>query len=170
MRVSLREARSQTYGGEVAWEEWERLKAEAAERGAARMQLNQVGPGGTGKEDLVVHQDDLGAVGHEAFILHGELWKRADIAGTGADKNGSGSTMQAAAALKSHGLGLGSELESTVEIWTSQVKHVLQACAHISNHLDYSKKLYAQEDQRIGADIRGRTGPLPVSALNDYFK
>ncbi|WP_186779310.1 hypothetical protein [Streptomyces salinarius] len=88
----------------------------------------------------------------------------------GADKSGSGSTMQAAAALKRGGLGLGSELESTVEIWTSQVKHVLQACAHISNHLDYSKKLYAHEDAKIAAEIRGRTGPLPVSVLNDYFK
>lgn len=156
-------------GGEMAWDEWKRLKAEASERRAAGMQLNQAGPAGTGDGDLVVHQDDLGAVGHEAFILHGELQKRADIAGTGADKNGFGSTMQAAAALKSHDLMLGSELESTVEIWTSQVKHVLQACAHISNHLDYSKKLYAQEDQKIGADIRGRTGPLPVSALYDYF-
>ncbi|WP_374385269.1 hypothetical protein [Streptomyces sp. D2-8] len=134
------------------------------------MRLNQAGAAGAGDSDLVVHQDDLGAVGHEAFILHGELKKKADVAGTGVDKNGSGSTMQAAAALKSHNLGLGAELESTVEIWTSQVKHVLQACAHISNHLDYSKKLYAREDAGIAAEIRGRTGPLPVSALNDYFK
>jgi hypothetical protein len=134
------------------------------------MQLNQAPPGGSGDSDLVVYQDDLGAVGHEAFILHGELKKKADIAGTGADKNGSGSTMQAAAALKSHNLGLGAELESTVEIWSSQVKHVLQACAHISNHLDYTKKMHAQEDAGIAAEIRGRTGTLPVSALNEYFK
>ncbi|MCK8432123.1 hypothetical protein G3I77_03510 [Streptomyces sp. D2-8] len=154
----------------MAWEEWERAKAAASEGQAARMRLNQAGAAGAGDSDLVVHQDDLGAVGHEAFILHGELKKKADVAGTGVDKNGSGSTMQAAAALKSHNLGLGAELESTVEIWTSQVKHVLQACAHISNHLDYSKKLYAREDAGIAAEIRGRTGPLPVSALNDYFK
>ncbi|MEU9669552.1 hypothetical protein AB0J81_13330 [Streptomyces bobili] len=154
----------------MAWEEWERAKAAASEGQAARMQLNQAGPAGAGDSDLVVHQDDLGSVGHEAFILHGELKKKADIVGAGVDKHGSGSTMQAAAALKSHNLGLGSELESTVEIWTSQVKHVLQACAHISNHLDYSKKLHAREDARIAAEIRGRTGPLPVSALNDYFK
>lgn len=157
-------------GNELAWEEWERAKAAASESLAARMQLNQAGPGAADDADLVVHQDDLGAVGHEAFILHGELKKKADIAGTGVDKNGSGSTMQAAAVLKSHNLGLGSELESTVEIWTSQVKHVLQACAHISNHLDYSKKLHAQEDARIATEIGGRTRPLPVSVLNDYFK
>lgn len=157
-------------GDELAWEEWERAKATASRGRAARMQLNQAGSGGAGDSDLMVYQDDLGAVGHEAFILHGELKKKADIAGAGVDKNGSGSTMRAAAELKSHNLGLGSELESTVEIWTSQVKHVLQACAHISNHLNYSRKLHTREDARIAAEIRGRTGPLPVSVLKDYFK
>ncbi|MFD9406718.1 hypothetical protein ACFWBN_06780 [Streptomyces sp. NPDC059989] len=34
--------------------------------------------------DLVVTQDDLGAVGHEAFIVHGHLRGKTDIAGTGA--------------------------------------------------------------------------------------
>jgi hypothetical protein len=154
----------------MVWDEWERAKTAVRDSHEVRTQLNQVGSEGAGDQDLVVYQDDLGAVGHEAFILHGELKKRADIAGAGADKSGSGSTMQAAASLKSGGLGLGSELESTVEIWTSQVKHVLQACAHISNHLDYSKKLYAQEDAKIAAEIRGRTGTLPVSVLNEYFK
>ncbi|WP_225636471.1 hypothetical protein [Streptomyces solaniscabiei] len=154
----------------MVWDEWESAKTAVRDSHAVRTQLDQVGSEGTGDQDLVVYQDDLGAVGHEAFILHGELKKRADIAGAGADKGGSGSTMQAAALLKSAGLGLGSELESTVEIWTSQVKHVLQACAHISNHLDYSKKLYAHEDAKIAAEIRGRTGTLPVSVLNEYFK
>jgi hypothetical protein len=154
----------------VVWEEWEKAKAAASAGGSTRVQLNQTAPVDAGDADLVVHQDDLGAVGHEAFILHGELKKKADIAGAGADKNGSGSTMQAASSLKSHHLGLGSELESTVEVWTSQVKNVLQACAHISNHLDYTKKLHAQEDVGIAAEVRGRTGPLPVSSLNDYFK
>ena len=55
-------------------------------------------------------------------------------------------------------------------MWTSQVKSVLQACAHISNHLDYSKKLHAHDDTRIAADLSGRTGPVPVSVLNEYFK
>ncbi|MGW1148573.1 hypothetical protein ACWD6I_26860, partial [Streptomyces sp. NPDC002454] len=135
-----------------------------------RMQLNKSAPGSSGGDkDLVVNQDDLGAVGHEAFVLHGELRKRADIAGKGADGSGSGSTMQASEVLASHNLRLGGEMALTVEVWSSQVKHVLQACAHISNHLDYSKKLHAQEDVRIADEIRGRTGPPPVSALNDYF-
>jgi hypothetical protein len=155
----------------MAWEEWEQAKAAVRERRETRMQLNQTAPGsGSADAALVVNRDDLGAVGHEAFILHGELKRRADIAGAGADPNGSGSTMQAAIGLTSCNLGLGAELASTVEVWNAQVKHVLQACAHISNHLDYSRKLHAHEDARIADELRGRTGPLPVSALNNYFK
>ncbi|MEV4879343.1 hypothetical protein [Streptomyces cyaneofuscatus] len=153
----------------MAWDEWERAK-EAAAKGPGGMQLNAGGPANAVSPDLVVQQDDLGAVGHEAFVLHSELKKRADIAGAGTDKNGAGSTMQAAAALKGHNLGLGSELATTVEVWTSQVKHVLQACAHISNHLDFTKKLHARDDVKIAAEISSRTGPVPVSALNDYFR
>ncbi|WP_432007253.1 hypothetical protein [Streptomyces parvus] len=153
----------------MAWEEWERSK-EAVAEGHTPMRLNEAGSQGAAAADLVVHQDDLGAVGHEAFVLHGELKRRADIAGTGADKSGAGSTMQAAAVLKSHSLRIGSELETTVEVWSSQVKHVLQACAHISNHLDFTKKLHARDDVKIAAEVSGRSGPIPVSALNDYFR
>ncbi|MEU9160670.1 hypothetical protein AB0D29_10440 [Streptomyces sp. NPDC048424] len=155
----------------MAWDEWERAKTAARDDREVTTRLNQAPAAGSAEDgDLVVNQDDLGAVGHEAAILHGELKKRADIAGAGIDQNGAGSTMRAAAALKSRNLALGAELELTVEVWTSQVKYVLQACAHISNHLDYSKKLHAQEDARIAAELKGRTGPPSVSALNDYFK
>ncbi|MFE7412281.1 hypothetical protein [Streptomyces laurentii] len=158
----------------MAWEEWEQAKAAVASAsgggGDTGMRLNSVGPGESGGADLVVRQDDLGAVGHEAFILHGELSKKGDIAAAGSGNGSSGSTMQAAAALKSHHLGLGSELETTVETWTSQVKHVLQACAHISNHLDFSKKSSQHDDDTIAASVSGRSGPVPVSALNEYFK
>ncbi|MGA5321845.1 hypothetical protein ACPCIU_15570 [Streptomyces seoulensis] len=154
----------------MVWQEWENAKAGAREAREARTQLNGVGAAGADDHDLVVHQDDLGGVGHEAFVLHGELKKKADIAGAGLDKDGSGSTMRAAATLKSHHFGLGGELETTVEIWTSQVKHVLQACAHISNHLDYTKKRHTAEDAKIVADLSGRSGPVPVSDLDKDFR
>ncbi|GAA1017345.1 hypothetical protein GCM10009564_54890 [Streptomyces thermogriseus] len=59
----------------MAWEEWESLKAQAAERRSTQMQLNQAdgGGGGGGSSDLVVRRDDLGAVGHEAYILWDNL-------------------------------------------------------------------------------------------------
>lgn len=161
----------------MAWEEWEQLKADAARKQSASMELNHLqntnsagGAAGAGG-DLVVHQDDLGAVGHEAFILHDHLRKGADIAGAGSGKGHEGSSMQAAASLKSHHFVMGSAIEKTVDIWTAQVKSVLQACAHISNHLDFSKKLHSKDDERIAADLRGRDGSaMPVSRLNEYFK
>ncbi|MFE3578333.1 hypothetical protein [Streptomyces vinaceus] len=158
----------------MVWNEWENAKAEAAARRQVSMRLNQLpgGPGGgNGEADLVVHQDDLGDVGHEAFTLHGKLQKEADIAGAGSNPEGAGSTMQAAAALKASAFALGGELETTVSVWTSQVKTVLQACAHISNHLDYSKKAHAEDDAAIAASLRNRDGSaVPVSRLAEYFK
>ncbi|MGW8763008.1 hypothetical protein ACWGN5_10980 [Streptomyces sp. NPDC055815] len=156
----------------MAWDEWDRAKADVTARQQASMRLNQVpgGPGGNQQADLVVNQDDLGAVGHEAFVLHSQLQKAADIAGADADAEGAGSTMQAAA-LKGSSFALGSELETTVSTWTSQVKSVLQACAHISNHLDSSKKTHAENDAAIAASLRNRDGSaVPVSRLAEYFK
>lgn len=157
----------------MAWEEWEQLKADAAGRGSTGMRLNQLpadrGGGGSGG-DLVVNQDDLGAVGHDAHKLYADLQAGADIAGAGANKEGSGSSSQAAAALKSNNFVSGGALETTVDIWTSQLKTVLQACAHISNHLDFSKKLHAEDDTKIGAVVLGSGGSaLPVSEISKYF-
>ncbi|MFJ4633078.1 hypothetical protein [Streptomyces sp. NPDC088847] len=157
----------------MAWEEWEQLKSQAAERQSTHMRLNQLAPdgGGGGSGDLVVQQDDLGAVGHEAHILYDDIRSGADIAGAGAGKDGAGSTAQAASALKSRGFETGGALERTVEVWTSQVKSVLQACAHISDHLDYSKKRHAEDDAEIGTVVRDSDGgALSVSKLNEYFK
>ncbi len=157
----------------MAWEEWEQLKADATRRGSAHMRLDQLpaGAGGRGAVgELVVHQDDLGAVGHEAYILHDQLRQRVDIAGAGSGKSASGSTMQAGEELKGSGFVMGPALVTTVSIWTSQVKSVLQAVAHISNHLDYSKKLHAQDDTQISAEIRGQDGSaMSVSSLSRYF-
>ncbi|WPO71003.1 MULTISPECIES: hypothetical protein [unclassified Streptomyces] len=157
----------------MAWDEWERLKTEAADSRRSQMQLNQApaasGHGNDG--DLVVRRDDLGAVGHEAFILHDQLGKQADIAGAGTGADGAGSTLQAASALTSHNFSLGTELETTVSLWDSQLKTLRQACAHISNHLDYSKALHTQNDVTIAASIRHRDGSAEsVSRISDYFK
>ncbi|MFC8825277.1 hypothetical protein ACFT9I_07960 [Streptomyces sp. NPDC057137] len=161
----------------MPWGEWDQLKAEAAEKQG--MQLNQLpaDPGGGGgnpsgvQGDLVVNQDDLGAVGNEAFKLHDHLGKQADIAGAGMNKDGAGTTMQAAASLKSHNFALGPALETTVETWSAQLKTLLQACAHISNHLDYTKASHARDEEQIRASLRTDDGSaVPVSRINEYFK
>lgn len=81
-------------------DEWAQLKADAQDRRSTQMSLNTAGPesgsaASGANSDLVVHQDDLGAVGNEAFRVHGELQKRADIAGAGIDKAGAGTTARA---------------------------------------------------------------------------
>ncbi|WP_432587773.1 hypothetical protein ABVG11_20925 [Streptomyces sp. HD1123-B1] len=151
----------------MTWHEWEQLKKTAADR----IQLNSTHSRGTSEDELVVHRDDLGAVGSEAFRLHTELQAKADLAGMGTNKHGDSSTAQAAAALKKHGFAMASALDKTLETWSTQVKTVLQACANISNHLDYTKKSHAHDDAKIAADLRGADGrALPTSRLNDYFK
>jgi hypothetical protein len=158
----------------MTWEEWEQLKADAADGRSTQTQLNQLsaeGGRGGSERDLVVNQDDLGAVGHDAYLLYDALHTGTDVAGAGMNKDGAGSTMQAAASLKSHGFAMGSALELTVEVWTSQANTVLQACAHISNHLDFSKKLHSQDDAAIAAVIRNRDGSaLSVSAIDKYIR
>ncbi|MFF0744053.1 hypothetical protein ACFYVL_27020 [Streptomyces sp. NPDC004111] len=157
-------------------EEWAQLKAEAKAGRAEQMQLNANGPGPGGANSgpgphLRVHQDDLGKVGNEAFRLHGILQKTADVAGGGANKSGAGTTAQAAAELRSRNLSSGSELYTTLEMWTSQVKTVLQMCAHISNHLDYSVGQHAKDEALIEASMKQRNGrPVPVSELEKYVK
>ncbi|MFJ8846512.1 hypothetical protein ACIRFF_26845 [Streptomyces cyaneofuscatus] len=158
-------------------EEWAGLVSAAKERQqAVGVRLNQLdpgpgGPSGGSQHDLVVKQDDLGAVGHEAFRLHSELRKRADIAGAGSGKGESGSTALAAKELSGRNLTMGAELYTTLSVWTSQVKTVLQMCAHISNHLDYSKKSHAADDAAIAASLRNRDGTaVPVSEISKYVK
>ncbi len=93
----------------MAWDEWEQLKSRAADRPPAHMQMNGApaqGPGG-GKPDLVAHQDDLGAVGHDAFVLHGDLVKKVDVAGAGMNSDHAGSTHQAATTLSASGFSMG---------------------------------------------------------------
>ncbi|GAA3643213.1 hypothetical protein ACG5V6_07990 [Streptomyces chitinivorans] len=141
-------------------------------RQSAAVRLNQAepGPGGSG-HDLVVAQDDLGAVGSEAFRLHGRLRKGADIAAAGGDRSGAGSTAQAARELSNHNMTMGAELSTTLSVWDSQVKTVLQMCAHISNHLNYSKKSHARNEEQIKASMRHRDGStMSVSEISKYVK
>jgi hypothetical protein len=153
---------------EAEWAEAKSRAQESAQRqGDTAMQLNQLDPASKSSEDLVVRQDDLGAVGHEAYILHGDVKKAADVAG---GKNGAGgATEQAAQELTGHNLWLGGALSTTLTVWDSQVKTVLQMCAHVSNHLDYSKKQYQHEDAAVAASMRHRDGSaVTVSELSKY--
>ncbi|MBM7054627.1 hypothetical protein [Streptomyces durocortorensis] len=134
--------------------EWAGLKADAT----ARMQLNQAptydpnaSPTGA---DLVVHDDELGKIGHFAFRLHNNL--QAD--GTHARAT----TESAGASMTSDGFDMGKALTSAAKAWAKQVGTLLDACAHISNHLDYTKASTKKDDEWIAAQVG-------VSKISAYF-
>ncbi|MFE0640406.1 hypothetical protein ACFW2Y_02070 [Streptomyces sp. NPDC058877] len=119
--------------------------------------LNQVAPepgGGGGNADLSVDQDKLGAIGTAAYGLHGRLVKDGNHART--------TTTEAATGMSSHGFRTGAAMSTVQETWNSQLNTLLDACANISNHLDYSAASHAREE----ADIQAA---LTASKINEYF-
>lgn len=105
--------------------------------------------------DLSVKQDHLGAIGHAAYALHGRLAKDGNHART--------DSTEAASALRTHGFRTGAALATVQETWGVQLRTLLHAVAHISNHLDYSVASHAKDDAEISAS-------LSVSKISEYFK
>ncbi|MQS98852.1 hypothetical protein [Streptomyces jumonjinensis] len=129
----------------MAWDEWEQLKASAAEQSAARMRLNGLPPedtgGGVGQGDLQVSQADLAAIGDHAFTLYNRLWNEARIAVPTSDK--------AAGDLSRQGFALGGALQHVSNRWDKQLNSLMDACAHISNRMDFSRKTHRDDDDWI---------------------
>ncbi|SDJ69045.1 hypothetical protein [Streptomyces indicus] len=131
----------------MAWDEWERLKSQAAERqGGGQMQLNQLddpppGPDGSSFGDLVVGQQDLAKIGNSAHKLYDRLWNEARVAVPSSDK--------AAGNLTSQGFALGAALQHVSNRWESQLRSLMDACAHINNHLAIVTKQTRDDDDYI---------------------
>jgi hypothetical protein len=125
-------------------QEWSQLKAAAAEKQQTRMQLNQLrpDPGGSGSPggDLQVSNKDLAAIGDEAFKLYQRLDKDGDHAKR--------SSEEAAGALKAD-FSIGGALGDVTAKWESAANSLLESCAHISNHLDYTQKAHAGDEYYI---------------------
>ncbi|MFE3742210.1 hypothetical protein [Streptomyces sp. NPDC059134] len=139
--------------------EWAALRAESTQR--VNMRLNSTpaepaGSSGPASADLAVNQDDLGAVGHEAYELRTRLSKDGDHARP--------TTFDAAIALTNGNFVSGSGLLKVHDRWNTHLRTLLDACAQISNHLNYTKSSQQQEDVRIGGDL------ISVSKLNAYLK
>ncbi|MFH9655234.1 hypothetical protein ACH4MT_30540 [Streptomyces anulatus] len=135
--------------------EWAELRAAAAERGA--MQINSApAQGGGGPADLVVNRDDLGAIGNDAYELRTKLSKDGDHARP--------ATFDAATALTNGNFASGSAVLKVHDFWQTHLKTLLDSCAHISNHLDYTKALHAKDDVKIGGDLSS------ISKLSEYMK
>ncbi|MBW1602457.1 hypothetical protein JJV70_10110 [Streptomyces sp. JJ66] len=148
----------------MAWTEWEQAQASAAEK-AAQTRLNTVDAGtggGGGQRDLIVRSDELGALGSTAYQLRESLAKD----GTHADD----ATTAAATALKSDGLATGSALQELQDAWETKVGTLKEACAHISNHLDYTKAAHAKEEEKISTSMRDAEGKLmTVSRISEFI-
>lgn len=130
----------------MAWDEWEQLKADAVEKRSTQMQLNRLPPedrggGGSQQGDLRVGQDDLAAIGNKAFGLYERLWREARVAVPSSDK--------AAGDLSSQGFALGGGLKHVSNRWEEQVKSLMDACAHISNHMDFTKNAHQGDEYFI---------------------
>jgi hypothetical protein len=137
----------------MGWDEWERLKAEAARGRSTRLRLDQLAPGaggaGSPRGDLTVHQNDLAAIGSAAHELFQDSGRFSDHARL--------SSMTAAGGLKSQGFVLGAALDHVAERWIGQAQTLLDACAHISNHLRYTKNQHAADESHIAGTLSGIT-------------
>ncbi len=99
---------------------------------------------------------NLGAIGNEAYDLLGRLGKEGDI-----DHS---STFDAATALTNGNFVSGSAVLKVHDRWQTQLKTLLDACAQISNHLDYSKARHAKDEAKVEGDLKR------ISVLTEYMK
>lgn len=106
------------------------------------------GPGGGGgnqQGDLKVNQKDLAAIGDAAFELRQEFEQVSNHARAASQK--------AAGGLKSEGFALGGALDHVASRWIDQCRSLLDATAHISNHLDYTKGAHAGDEVHIAGTV-----------------
>ncbi|WP_406510496.1 hypothetical protein [Streptomyces sp. NBC_00212] len=134
-------------------QEWAVLKAKAQVRLGSVPSMDPGGPSPDGA-DLVLKYDDMGKIGHAAFLLHQHL--------SSAGKHAQQATEAAAKSLEGDGFGTGGALAKAGEGWQGQLQVLLDACAQISDHLDYSVTSSNQDDQFIGAQLR-------VSKISEYL-
>ncbi|MEU3185943.1 hypothetical protein ABZ707_17330 [Streptomyces sp. NPDC006923] len=136
-------------------DEWATARTSATAN--VSMRLNQVpgDPGGGGSVDLSVNQDKLGSIGGAAYELYDRL--------TADGNHARASTSDAATMLTASGFLTGAAMRTVHDTWNSQLQTLLDACANISNHLDYSAASHAKEEEKIQA-------ALAASRINEYFK
>lgn len=141
-------------------EEWAAGKATATENARTRLNRAEPSAGGSGgtssasNSGLSVSRDELGVIGSDAYDLRQRLSKDGDHARP--------ATFDAAIALTNDNFGSGAELLKVHDRWNTQLHTLLDACAHISNHLDYSAAAHAKDDADIAAS-------LSVSKISQYF-
>jgi hypothetical protein len=58
----------------------------------------------------------------------------------------------------------GSAVLKVHDFWQGHLKTLLDSCAQISNHLDYSKAQHAKDEAKIEGDLK------QISVLTEYMK
>ncbi|WP_330457558.1 hypothetical protein [Streptomyces sp. NBC_00820] len=107
-----------------------------------------------------MHDDELGRLGNMAHDLRERLHVDGDFARP--------TTFTASNDLFNDGLETGSALLEVHDAWNTQLQTLNEACAHISNHLDYSRAQHAKDDAQVGTGMRNAAGDLmTVSRIND---
>ncbi|MBJ7907525.1 hypothetical protein IF655_29995 [Streptomyces sp. DSM 110735] len=132
----------------MAWDEWEQLKADAAKSRSAHTRIDHVPPDGGGpvpRGDLTVHDTDLTAIGKAAHGLFEDFGHYSDHARM--------SSLKAAGGLTDEGFAIGSALDHVAQHWVDQVQTLLDACAHISNHLRFTKNQHAADESYIAGTL-----------------
>ncbi|MFT9785272.1 hypothetical protein ACMZ5E_03380 [Streptomyces rhizosphaericola] len=147
----------------MAWDEWEQAKTRTQQDALRLNQVASEGGGGGGDQgDLVVHNDVLGALGNLAYGLRQQFSTASDHARQ--------NTFDASVQLFNDGLDMGSALTELHDAWITKSGTLKQACAHISNHLDYSRAERAKDEVKIATDMRTADGDdLSVSRIRDYY-
>ncbi|MEI7034960.1 hypothetical protein [Streptomyces pratensis] len=139
--------------------EWSALRTESAQRFDMRLASVPAETGGSkgpSQPDLAVDEGGLGAVGHDAYELRTRLSKDGDHARP--------ATFAAAVALTNSNFTGGSALLKVHDRWQTHLRTLLDSCAQISNHLNYTKAAHQKDDAQIAGDL------LSVSKLNEYLK
>ncbi|WP_432013253.1 hypothetical protein [Streptomyces cucumeris] len=149
-------------------EEWNHRKSEAANQQPAQMQLNQAkGSGdGSGKNkdgDLVVRDDQLGKIGEMGRDLRGRLSTYGDHARQ--------NTFDASVELFNDGLDTGSALTELHDAWNTKLQTLKEACALISNHLDYTRATHREDEHKIVTGMNNLEGKrMTASRIYEYIK
>lgn len=148
----------------MALEEWEQAKAQVSEQGThTRLNSSTPAGGGHGGGDLVVRDSELGALGNMAYDLRQRLSAGGDYARS--------ATYDASIELLNDGMDTGSALLELHDAWSSKMRTLLEACAHISNHLDYTRGEHAKDEVKVVTDMKNAEGgAMTVSSIHDYIK
>ncbi|MEU6668208.1 hypothetical protein [Streptomyces sp. NPDC046727] len=107
----------------MAWDEWQRLKAEAAQGQSPHMRLNQVAPdssdSGSSRGDLTVHQKDLMFQDFDRFSDHA---RASSMKAAGGLRGEGFSSMKAVGGLRSEGFAIGVALDHVAERWVDSAR------------------------------------------------